>query len=335
MAPLCLDLAITFTNGCQMNKSGTQYLFQRIDAFWMQPYDLRILDVIRRGYGSLLLVYTSLLWGDRHRFFGSDSLVPADVGRAIIDPDTFGLYSFLPEHPIVITLSLLLLGICGLCLIIGCCPRISAAIIMFILLSVHHANNTLFDSEDTVFRLFAFFLIFAPPASHFQWNTLPVQHKKTDRYPAWPLRLFQLQMCLMYLAAGIQKCRGAEWLDGTAVYYALRLDDSTSFHLPAWIAEQLSWIRLLSWGTIAFELAFPILIWFKIFRWPILVLAVGFHLFTLYSMNLHLFHPIMLLGLLSFIRFDELRSFWRRIRRQTPAKSLHAITTSSEKSAAG
>ncbi|MEE3033017.1 MAG: HTTM domain-containing protein, partial [Planctomycetota bacterium] len=209
-------------------------LRKSFDDFWMKSGDLRILDPLRRAYGILLILNVSLLWLDRHRFFGTDSWVPIEMRRKIVDPDTFDLYSFFPGDPWVITLTLLVLALSGIGLILSFYPRILAALILFLLTSIHHANVMLFDSEDVVFRLFAFFLIFVPSWSKLKdaTDTTPTKTTPTtsaSRFPSWPRRLFQLQVCLIYLAAGIQKSNGEEWLDGSAIYYALRLDDMTLF----------------------------------------------------------------------------------------------------------
>lgn len=293
-------------------------LRKSFDDFWMKSGDLRILDPLRRAYGVLLILNVSLLGLDRHRFFGTDSWVPTEMRREIVDPDTFDLYSFFPGDPWVITLTLLVLALSGIGLILSFYPRILAALILFLLTSIHHANVMLFDSEDVVFRLFAFFLIFVPSWSKLKDSTDTTPTKTTpttsaSRFPSWPRRLFQLQVCLIYLAAGIQKSNGEEWLDGSAIYYALRLDDMTLFQLPEGMTEKMAWSRLLSWSTLTFELLFPFLVWIQRLRWPCLIFAAGFHLGTAYALNLHLFHPIMLVGLLAFVEFREWQRFTRAI----------------------
>ena len=74
-------------------------------------------------------------------------------------------------------------------------------------------------------------------------------------------------------------------------------------------------LRPWSW-KLAFALVFISPVW-EIVRWlyrgadPLnLVVAIVFHLCIEYSMNLFLFHWIMILGLLSFAEFSELR--WPR-----------------------
>lgn len=311
-----------FTGGSQMNSEPStamnpwRQIRLAIDHFWMRPADLRTLDLMRRCYGILLLIYVGALWVDRHKFFASGSFLPSEAARGVLDPDALNIYTLLPDDPFSITLSLLLLASAGVCLILGYFPRVTATAALCLLTLVQHSNMMLCDAEDTVFRLFAFFFVFAPP-----WKELKAASADNPQtgFPVWPIRFFQLQMCIIYFCAGIQKSNGAEWIDGTAVYYTLRLDDMTMFHLPGWMAESVNWLRALTWGTLVFELLFPFLIWNRWCRWPCLCVALLFHLMLEYSFNLHLFHPIMLVGLMSFVSFDEWQALWQRVSRRLPA----------------
>lgn len=298
-----------------MNNGTEQGFDAAVDRFFMSPYDLRILEVVRRAYGMLLLLYVGWLWPDRHLFFGQGSYLPAETAKQVVDPDVFSLYSLAPDSPITITLALACLAATGLAMLLGKFPRIAALIAFFLLVCVQHANIMLFDAEDVVFRLFAFFLIFVPP-----WRDMqPTEDSGTAAtpgpwgYPAWPLRLFQLQFCVIYFCTAIQKSDGVLWLDGTAVYYALRLDDMTRFMLPEAITESMALLKLLTWSTLVLEFGVPLLIWFRRTRWFCIAGAVLFHLGTDYAMNLCLFHWIMIVGLMSFVRYEELQAIGRWI----------------------
>lgn len=290
-----------------MTRGFARELKRAVDDFWMQPHDLRTLDVLRRCYGVLLILDISLLWSGRRVFYGVGSYLPAGFAKQVVDPDCWSLFSFAPDLPIVIDAAFLLLAASAVALILGVYPRLAAGIGFFLLVAIDHANVLLMDSEDAVFRLFAFFLIFVPP-----WDQLRShvpRRQPTDEtlvFPAWPLRLFQLQVCLIYLCTGLQKSNGPEWLDGTALYYTFRLDDFSRFALPGPLMESSAWIKCLTWAVLLFELTVPWLIWWRRTRWWCLVGALLFHIGTDYSMNLHLFHWIMIVGLLSFVRYEEL-----------------------------
>lgn len=291
-----------------MNSPTLRDALRVVDSFWMKPMDLRILEVIRRCYGGLLFLNVLWLWVDRRKFFGAGSWLPADAARSVVDPDTWNLFSVVSDSAASVDLALLSLFACAAMLSLGWIPRLSAILSLLLLTAIHHANMMLFDAEDNLFRLFAFFLVFVPP-----WTQLKKSASGTDPgqsselLTAWPSRLFQIQVCLVYFCTAIQKSNGPEWLDGTALYYALRLDDATRFPLPAMITESLTATKYLTWSVLLLEFAVPVLIWFQVIRWWCLAAVVLFHLATDYSMNLHLFHPIMLTGFLAFVRFDQIQ----------------------------
>lgn len=304
-----------------MTKEPGNDLLGTIDRFFMAPADLRMVDVSRRLFGLLVLIYVAALWPDRHLFFGPGSYLTADAAPKVIDPDVWGLWDVFPNSNWSITIALALLALSGVMLIIGRFPRLAAAAAFFLFVCIQHGNIMLFDGEDIVFRLFAFFLIFVPPRRELQPVESDSGQPHPSGYPAWPMRLFQLQVCLIFFCTAIQKSNGGAWLDGTAVYYTLRLDDLSGFPLPSAITESIGWLKLLTWTTLLMEFLVPFLIWFRQTRWFCIVVALMFHLGTDYSMNLHLFHPVMMVGWLTFVRYDELQALGRRLRGRSADKT--------------
>jgi hypothetical protein len=93
-----------------------------------------------------------------------------------------------------------------------------------------------------------------------------------------------------------------------------RLDDAFGkFPLPGAVFETPWLIKLMSWSVLALEWLLPVLLWLKPTRRAAIVVALVFHLAVDYAMNLFLFHWLMILGILSFAEFAELRwPPWRR-----------------------
>ena len=61
---------------------------------------------------------------------------------------------------------------------------------------------------------------------------------------------------------------------------------------------------MLTWATLVFEVLLPIGLWVPRTRWFTLAVAVLFHLSLEYTLNLFLFHWLMLVGLLPFLATD-------------------------------
>ncbi|MGP3687206.1 HTTM domain-containing protein [Streptomyces sp. IBSNAI002] len=66
------------------------------------------------------------------------------------------------------------------------------------------------------------------------------------------------EVCLIYATAGWYKVQGSRWQDGTALYYPLGLDYFTPWPgLSALLAGSGTLVMLLSYGTVAVQVAFP------------------------------------------------------------------------------
>ncbi|TMQ25684.1 MAG: hypothetical protein E6J90_05460 [Deltaproteobacteria bacterium] len=119
---------------------------------------------------------------------------------------------------------------------------------------------------------------------------------------------------MIYLSSAIEKSLGHDWPAGTALYYVARLDDAFGkLPLPGALFETLWLTRLGSWSVLALEWTLPVLLWIPRTRRVAIAVAIGFHLAIEATMNLFLFHWLMILGVLSFAEFDELRwPPWRR-----------------------
>ncbi|MFF9979673.1 HTTM domain-containing protein [Streptomyces erythrochromogenes] len=66
------------------------------------------------------------------------------------------------------------------------------------------------------------------------------------------------EVCLIYATAGWYKIQGSRWQDGTALYYPLGLDYFTPWPaLSELLAGSGTLVMLLSYGTVAVQVAFP------------------------------------------------------------------------------
>ena len=127
----------------------------------------------------------------------------------------------------------------------------------------------------------------------------------------WALRLIQIQVSVVYLWTVWYKLTGVDWVDGTALYYATRLEDMTNFSLPIFL-DSIVFVKIMTWGTLLLELALGTLIWSEKFRKPLILLGLAFHLGIEYLMSIPFFEIYMMALLLLFYSPEELRAFvWR------------------------
>src|SRR5262249_7305472 len=110
--------------------------------------------------------------------------------------------------------------------------------------------------------------------------------------PAWPIRLLQIQLVLVYFFTGLAKVtsgypadagdwwsavKGQDYWNGEAVYWVLN-DTSLNRFPYHMVPVPLAVCRLLTWGTLCFELGFPLLVVWRRTRPLLLVVGLAFHL---------------------------------------------------------
>jgi len=109
----------------------------------------------------------------------------------------------------------------------------------------------------------------------------------------------RIQLALIYALSGFNKLASEAWRSGDAIYSIINLEYFFNPTLSPHFHE--AWCKVLAWGVILFELGFPILIWFKRFRIPILCMGVCFHIGIVLILSLPDFGAVMMLTYLLFL----------------------------------
>jgi hypothetical protein len=124
--------------------------------------------------------------------------------------------------------------------------------------------------------------------------------RQVESCPVWPLRLLQIQVALIYVNSGLWKLLGSAWRDGTAVYYALSSDVFQRF--PGGVPPGIFWLSAAAtYLTLAWEIAFPVLVIWRPTRRIALVLGVLLHLGTWMTMEIGAFSWMMLATYVAFL----------------------------------
>ena len=282
-------------------KSPYATIARGFDAFdhWVRdPVDPRPLAWFRSWLGLLSLVNLVLLWPDMPMWLGNEGVLPPDVHRGMVDGGRLSVYlvSGYGDAAIGLIRGLALLG--GLGLWLGIFPRCAAACAWLAVVSYSWRNMNILHSGDNLIRIGTFFLIFARSDGGLSLPRAVYRRLsgRSDRepaapigaVPAWPQRILQLQLCILYLVAGMWKALGPTWRDGSAVGIVLQLGEFQRFPIPSMLMTP-AMSRVMTYGTLAFELGFPVLVWFPRLRIPVLLAGLVFHAGLDWVMNVQLF----------------------------------------------
>ncbi len=312
-------------------------MLQRFDHFLFASCSPATCVLLRVAYAALLLVYVSVWSLDAVRWFSDAGVLQAETARELSPSPAWALFNWVPATPAVVKVCLTILGIQSLCLLLGIGSRFQAACIFLWLVSFQARNPIIGDSEDKVFRVFAFCLIFMP-LDHawslgkrwcpkcYGWQALresALSSATRDQAAAWGLRLLQIHLSLLYLSAAASKWLGTAWRDGSALFYVFQMDNLFGRGpLPAFLLESESWIRVATWSVLVLETALPFALWYRRTRLAAVVLGIGLHLGMEYTMHLFLFQWIMIVSLLSFLELPK----WEKS--PPPAKTSKPKTVS-------
>ncbi len=299
-----------------------RYILGSIDAFLFCSCEVRTIALFRIGYACLLIINVLVWMIDGPLWFASSGVLSSDVARRLESPAGWSLFYYLPSTAAVIQSCLAVMLFQSCCLLFGCWSRFQAACLFVWLTSFHHRNPLICDGEDTVFRLFAFIMIFLPLDDVWAVRAIPATRQPISPARCWALRLIQAEIAVIYASAAWCKYQGDMWHDGTAVFGIAQMTDYFGRGwIPAFVFQNRFLLQCMSWFVVILEGVLPVTLWFNRTRRISIALGVLFHLMLEYSMNLFLFEWLMMVGLLAFIKTEDWETA-ARIYRKTPAMNM-------------
>lgn len=297
------------------------------DRFLFRSCDPRIVPLIRIGFALLLLIQLSIFWIDAHYWFTDAGVLRTDTAKGMLSETDWSLLYILPSTIEAVRLCLGIMMLHVILLLVGFYSRFQATAIFIWLVSFQNRNPIIMDGEDTVFRIFAFILIWLPLDHYYALRSTSITKSPVslDYSSAWALRLMQVQMTALYASTFLSKLQGNTWHDGSALWYVSRMTDNYGRFIPASLFDIYAVSAVATWGTLFIEAALPIALWIRPLRkWAILA-GFALHLGIEISMNLFLFQWIMMLGLLSFVVPREWET--RKTTTSTPTDRESVATT--------
>jgi len=294
--------------------------------FFFTPQSPLPISLFRILYGAMVIATLLLLHGDWLSWYGPHSWVSFATMRQVEPGPRLNLFTVIPQSDDCIQALFWISLIAAIFLTAGLYTRVSAATVFLCLNSIQQRNLYITHSGDTFLRVAGFFLIFAPAGAALSIDRLLRLRRGKEgaelqpRSP-WAQRMIQLELSLLYLTSFWWKSLGDSWVNGTALYYIIHLDEIRRFPIPQWIAQSL-FIKLGTWIALALEFALGTLVWIKEFRYPLLLLGLLFHLSLEYSLNVPMFQWDILSAYVLFLRPEDIVRAWNRIAGLVPRRQL-------------
>ncbi len=281
-------------------------------TFWFQPQPAYTLGVVRIAFGVLVIGWTIALLPNLSTFFGPKGILPRQPTGAY----QWGVFAIWTSDRALLVGWLVLLA-SSVALAVGWHSRLAALTVFVLILSFEHRDQWVFNLGDLAVRIEALMLALSPCGAALSLD----QRRGTGKFwsaqqrAPWALRLLQLQVSLIYLASVQAKLNGNAWPQGTAVSYALRLQDMLLLPLPHWLTTNALAMNTATWATLGVELAVGILVWNRRLRPWVLALGMVMHTLIMATITVGFFSLAMFVLYLAFVPPDAVEHLPLRVGR--------------------
>ncbi|MER5257872.1 HTTM domain-containing protein [Streptomyces sp. NPDC002855] len=315
-----------------VTEDGTRRVRDRLRAASLTPFGLYGAAVLRIGVAGLFLLNLLREAGHADRLWGPGSPYTPDLFRASVeargaDGRMSWWYTWLgTQSPDYFWAAYVLAVAVSVLYLLGWHTRLMAVLFAFVVAGFHMRSAVAASGFELLSLLFANYLVLC--ASGRRWSLDARRAARAIPGPVTPyeelrrrvvtvlhnagMALIAFQVMVVYGTAALYKIRGSTWRDGSALHYALRLDDFATFpELSHWLAAQGSGMALLAYVTVASQLLFPVLVFIPRLKYAVLVVTLGTHLGIGLLMALPMFSAITVVGDLVFLP----TSFWLRAAR--------------------
>lgn len=284
--------------------------------WWTEPVPAERWAAFRIAFGAaLFLDVVGTYWPVRRAVFGDLSLG---------DPSVFASRTAWPlwnwsllegvTSPWAWDAALVLWAAAALCLTVGWCSRRAALAAWALSITALNTNYFIHNGGDRLRTLALFYLMLSPCAATWSLDAVRCGLARDTRprfIAPWPLRLAFLQLVTIYFFSGLLKEKGTTWQSGEALWLVMTNAAWTRWSyldLPVWplLAQALTWV------TLAWELAFPLLVVSRRTRVPALLIGAWFHVATGVLLKLGMFPVYALCLYLPLLP-------WERVARRTDA----------------
>lgn len=293
------------------------YLCARIwNDFWFAPIDLYKVGLFRMVFGFTIFIMYAIRQSSVHLFYTNEGLLPASGARDLL-PEF--LLSPLPvffhssaanvaAHWIFVALIFLFsIGVIG---------RWGTWIIFVLSLGFIQRNFPLVYGADLFSHFWLFYLSFINHNKYFSilnlirgrrlYSVLP--DATSDILSSSFVRLIQIQLGLSYAYTGIEKLKGLQWWEGSAVWYVVGMRELVAVDL-SYLRHFPTVIAIASMVTVIFEIYFLIAVANARLRPIWLAIGVCLHLGIALFMSLPFFGLVMIAPYILFLDSQKIRSF--------------------------
>jgi vitamin K-dependent gamma-carboxylase-like protein len=275
---------------------------------WLRPrldvlfsVDLRTLALFRALLGAVLFADMCMRMSDVRRFYSDLGLAPRSWIADFAGNWRIDLYMANGETWFAVLL-LCLEALAALALLFGWRTRLVTLLCFVLEASLLNRNQMVLIGGDILLECLLFWSLFLPLGA--RWSVDAALNTRAQpeghKHLSWASAGLLLQVLSVYFFSAMLKTGREWWPDGTAVYYALQLDQYAT-PLGFWLRPYQSLLQGLSYFVYFLEMLGPILVLSPFYnrplRFSVMLLLMCMHIGFLFCLKIGPFPMISLTSL--------------------------------------
>ncbi|MDJ0367125.1 HTTM domain-containing protein [Hymenobacter sp. H14-R3] len=275
------------------------------------------LSIYRVILSFLVIKNMIFYYGTADEMFGADTMVNYQLYHQIINRSVLAWLEYPFQLPYAAKAYIFLVFVLAFLFLFGIYKRVVGTLFCLSLMVLNLRNNFILDGSDNVMQVTLPFLVLAHSYNYFVYDVRlrALDGLQRNRWVAlftstgatWAARALMIQVCFIYFFTAIAKMQGSMWLNGTATYYTMRVEEfrQTAWNIP--LTNNHYFVVLSTYFTVLWELSFAFLVWFRRTRLLVLLCGVALHVGIWFFMRIDNFSWIMIGTYFVFVTNQEYR----------------------------
>ena len=303
--------------GCEMLR--LKRIIPRSPTAEVFGLDLRSLALFRICLALLILIDLWGFWKNIRSHFTDSGVLPRYALRRVpaAQGNNYPHQFYVSLHRLSGTVGgqrflFAVQGLFALALLGGYRTKVACIGSWLMLTSLQRRNPLILQGDDAIRRFLLFWSMFLPLGARFSIDQLRARKSYPPRVFSWGTVGYVLQVAIIYWCNGLAKSDPVWRKEGTAVYYALRLEHYTT-RFGKSLLRYPRLLKMMTFLTLGFELIAPCLLFIPRFLQQTRLLLVAsfafFHTALGRSLTLGMFGLTCITAWLAFLP----SSFWQRL----------------------
>lgn len=179
----------------------------------------------------------------------------------------------------------------------GIWRRLASLMVYFFTVNLFLKGYLMFTGGEALINILLFYMIFINESADKDSRNFYIQNVLNNTF----FVIILVQICVLYFFSTFYKLIDEHWVSGEAMMYISQVDAFSGSTMKALFAENPTLSKIATWAVLAYQGLFPMLVWMKRVKTPLLIVGVLFHLSISIFMGIFAFGIIMIITYILFL----------------------------------